>query len=57
MAEFCLDCYNKEFGEKLTKRDVYLSECLCEGCGQIKPCVISIRRRSLIFKIFDFFSD
>ncbi len=54
MAEFCLDCFNEEFDEKLTKRDVILSEGLCEGCGQLKPCVVSIRSKFSIFRLLDY---
>ena len=55
MAEFCLECFNEEFDEKLTKRDVVLREDLCEGCGKLKPCVVSIRSKFSIFRIFRFF--
>ena len=46
MAEFCLDCYNKYFGEKeqLSAKDVIMDYDLCEECGQWKPCVISIKK-------------
>lgn len=43
MAEFCLDCMNKLDGTHLTEADVILEEDLCEGCGQIVPCVIDYR--------------
>lgn len=48
MAECCLDCFNKydmKEDNKLTKRDVFLYPDFCEGCGKIKPCVISIKRK------------
>ncbi len=50
MAEFCLDCMNKYdvLGkDKLTKKDVVLADDFCEGCGEIKPCVVNIKRWSL----------
>ena len=42
MAEFCLECFNKFNDMKLTEKDVILGEDFCEGCSQIKPCIISI---------------
>lgn len=42
MAEFCLDCWNKMNGTHLTKADVTLEEDLCEGCGEVKPCIVSL---------------
>lgn len=49
MAEFCLDCYNKECGTQYTKKDVVISEELelCETCGQWKPVVVCFRYRGL----------
>ena len=47
MSEFCLDCVNKHFmdnGNELLIKDVVTEVDLCEGCGQIKPCVIKVRR-------------
>ncbi len=45
MAEFCLECYNKIYREKLTEYDVVLTKDyeLCEGCGQCKNVVIKYR--------------
>ena len=45
MAEFCLECFNQLNETKLTEKEVVLQEDLCEGCGLIKPCVISIYKR------------
>ena len=47
MSEFCLDCVNKHFmdnGNELLIKDVVTEVNLCEGRGQIKPCVIKVRR-------------
>ena len=44
MAEFCLDCFNRLNDMKLTEKEVILEEDLCEGCGDIKPCVIAIEK-------------
>lgn len=50
MAEFCLDCLNKLEGKHYSELDVWVdySELdLCEGCGQIKPCVVSMGPKPL----------
>lgn len=52
MAEFCLDCYNQYVSDKkLTEEDVILDIDLCEGCGEIKPCVIREKKKTLWWKI------
>ena len=54
MAEFCLECMNEyilEGDEKLTESEVTTEFDLCEGCGEWKPCVISIKKKN-IFGIF-----
>lgn len=51
MAEFCLECYNKLNGTNYTEDEVITEEDLCEGCGEIKPCVDGFCRRSFL----DFF--
>lgn len=43
MAEFCLDCMNRMDGTHYTEADVVLEPDLCEGCGEIKPCVVVFR--------------
>ncbi len=43
MAEFCLDCMNRLSGTHLTEADVILLDDLCEGCGEIVPCVVCYR--------------
>lgn len=48
MAEFCLKHFNELFNRNLTKKDVILELDLCEGCGEIKPCVVDIRLRRKI---------
>lgn len=53
MAEFCLDCFNQYVSEEeLTEEDVLLDFDLCEGCGEIKPCVVRLKKKSFwdIFK-------
>ena len=42
MAEFCLDCFNKTNGTKLTDKDVIMEDDFCEGCSKVKPCVMAI---------------
>jgi hypothetical protein len=44
MAEFCLKCFNEMNDTKLTDKEVFLEDDLCEGCGKIKPCVIAIKK-------------
>lgn len=44
MAEFCLGCYNKLFEKELTDKDVELLVDLCEGCGEIKPTIVAIKK-------------
>lgn len=46
MAEFCLRCFNEMDNTNYTKRDVHLSlfRELCEGCGDTRRVVVSIRR-------------
>lgn len=50
MAEFCLDCFNWMGGTHYTRRDVVLDQDFCEECGEVKPCVVILRRR-LRFKL------
>ncbi len=49
MAECCLDCMNKYVvpeKRQLTHKDVVLKEKLCDFCGEIKPCVITVKLRA-----------
>lgn len=60
MAEMCLDCYNKDAikngGKPLTEEEVVLDDDFCEWCGEIKPCIITIKQQPKKKKsIFDFF--
>ena len=49
MAEFCLKCFNRMNGYRLTEDDVRLSDelDLCEGCGRMKRVVETLRGRGL----------
>ena len=42
MAEFCLKCFNEMNDTKLTDKEVFLEDDLCEGCGKIKVNLILI---------------
>lgn len=42
MADFCLSCFNKMNDLEYTEEDVILEYSLCEGCGDMKPCVVSL---------------
>lgn len=44
MAEFCLKCFNEMTGEHFTEKDVILEEDLCEGCAEVKPCVVAVKK-------------
>ena len=59
VAEFCLKCFNEMFRERnkrdLTEKEVRLETDLCEGCGQVRPCVMEVRKRQKPFSIMDFF--
>ncbi len=55
MAEFCLDCFNKLNHTHYTEREVRLEEGLCEGCGEIKPCIVDLRPKPLLWKLIDKF--
>ena len=51
MAEFCLECFNKYSKEKLAENDVIMDIDLCEGCGEIKPCVIRRKENNIFSSI------
>jgi len=53
MAEYCLDCWNKMNHAHDTERDWILSDelDLCEGCGQWKPVIVTIRRHKLLYDL------
>jgi len=57
MAEFCLKCFNRMNGYKLTEKDVRLSDeyDLCEGCGKMKRVVETLRGRSFFDRAKDLF--
>jgi len=57
MAEFCLDCFNemnvrRYDGRPYSEDEVTLSWDLdlCEGCGEWKPVVVSLRPEPLVGK-------
>ena len=50
MAEFCKDCFIETFrpSPDVISRIVMSKECdLCEGCGQWKPVVSYIRKKTI----------
>jgi len=58
MAEFCLECFKKIDGDKsLTEDDVILSDDLCEGCGEWKPCVIRVKTNAERFSLSRLIKD
>lgn len=48
MAEYCLGCFNKYNKTNYKEKEVTLTSDFCEGCGEIKPCVIALRRNNII---------
>ena len=53
MAEFCLSCFNELNGTHYTKGEVWLEEDFCEGCADWKPCVMELRPKPLLLRLFD----
>ena len=53
MAEFCLSCFNEMNGTHYTKSEVWLEEDFCEGCAEWKLCVIELRPKPLLLRLFD----
>ncbi len=56
MAEFCLDCWNRINESNDSEKKIVLSKDLelCEGCGEWKPVIITLRKRYYMRK-FKFF--
>ena len=55
MAEFCVDCWCKEFGEKERKNLIITRRAeLCEECGQYKRVII---RYKLCYILADRFTE
>ena len=49
MAEFCVDCGCKEFGEKERKKLIITRRAeLCEECGQYKRVIIRYKLRCIL---------
>ena len=53
MAEFCLSCFNEMNDTHYDKSEVWLEEDFCEGCAEWKPCVIELRPKPLLLRLFD----
>ncbi len=48
MAEYCLECYKKFVDNTdVDSTTAFFEIDLCEGCGEIKACVIGVKKRSL----------
>ena len=48
MAEFCEECFLKDFGSNVKNNEKIIiskTESLCEGCGKIKPVVLKVRKK------------
>jgi hypothetical protein len=50
MAEFCLECWNKENDTNLLERDVVISKNLdlCEGCAKMKHTIVCCKNEKKI---------
>lgn len=57
MAEHCLDCFNKLNDTAYNKKVVSLAEDFCEGCGEVKLCVIALRPESYLYRIIKHLRD
>lgn len=57
MAEFCYECMKKELGIDISNKKVVFSDDLelCEGCGEYKPVVLSVRKATLFDKLLSKF--
>ena len=53
MAEFCLKCFNEPNGTDYHPSQVWLENDFCEGCGEWKLCVMVIRPKPLLRRLFD----
>lgn len=46
MADFCKECFKREFGSQVNYKAIVSKDLsLCEGCGEIKPVVLKVRRK------------
>ena len=52
MAEFCLKCFNELNESDYTASEVWLEDDFCEGCGEWKPCVLELRPKPLLWRLF-----
>lgn len=48
MAEYCLNCFNKYNKTNYNEKEVTLKKDFCESCGEIKPCVMALRKKGII---------
>ena len=53
MAEFCLKCFNELNGTDYKGSRVWLEEDFCEGCANWRPCVMELRPKPIIWRLFD----
>lgn len=48
MADFCLKCFNEMNGTRYEREDVIVEYGICEGCGEMKDCVVELRGYGLL---------
>lgn len=59
MAEFCLKCFNELEGTDFFEDEVwvdYSELCICEGCGELRPCVVDLHPKPLGERFLDLVS-
>ena len=57
MAEFCLKCFNELNDTDYKESQVWLEEAFREGCANWRPCVMGLRPKPLIWRLFDLVRD
>ena len=53
MAEFCLKCFNELNGTNYQASEVWLEEDFCEGCADWRPCVVELRPKPPLRRLYE----
>ena len=56
MAEYCLECFNKINKKQYKEKEVWIDYeelDICEGCGEIKPCIVNLYPKPILKRIKD----
>lgn len=51
LAEFCVDCWNRIHHTHYDETELWLETDLCEECGEVKGCIISLQRKPLVIQL------